>query len=813
MEVRIGCPFEGKFLEQLCAFLASNGLTYDERVTYSLCLVEDERIAAAGSLDGNVLKCIAVSKDFQEAGLAAQIISGLVSEAARNGIFHLFIFTKPQNESLFASLGFYAIAKTGDVLLMENKKNGVHDFVSALSDTTKKLMAGISEGKTGAIVMNCNPFTRGHQYLIETAAQQCACLHVFVVSENKSAFPAGARYALVKAGTAHVANALVHPTGPYLISSATFPDYFFKDSVSPAAVNTELDLVIFAERFALPLGITRRFVGTEPFDQVTAAYNSQMKRVLPRYGIEVVEIERLAQNAKPVSASSVRELLAAGKMEEIRELVPPATFEFLLAWMEGTMTTDPHDCEGFFTDAKKVVLQEVLAFREEKARRQHTLLATHAAPLLCLGLNMPGEYKRFALADRSFEEERRIVRQSLDAERIAVLHEETLEAAGGYAAFIATDAPPEQLKNAAERIETTHPLGRLFDIDVLKQDGGKISRADRGAPPRRCLICGDDAFACGRSRAHSAEELQHAAVRIMARFQRSRVQDLVAAAALRALVGEAAITPKPGLVDRANNGAHRDMNFFSFIDSTAAIIPYFRFCARAGFDAAAEKPEVLMRRSEDLTDTPLALFNRLRPEGKIAELHMLAASGGANTHRGLIFSAGIAGAAFGALFRHGEHAAPDAVLDFAACMTRGIAGDFDGMDGRADISHGGAVYQRYGIGGVREEARRGFPAVREALPILRQALHAGLPLNDAGITVFFHLLSAVADTNIIHRSSPAALAAIQRDAAAFLVAHPNPATMAERATQLDREFIAQNISPGGSADLLALTLFLHYLCN
>ncbi|MDR2479054.1 MAG: [citrate (pro-3S)-lyase] ligase [Treponema sp.] len=337
MEIRTGWPFRGKFLEQLRAFLADNGLAYDERVTYSLCLVEDDRIAATGSLDGKVLKCIAVSKDFQEGGLAARVISGLIDEAARNGIFHLFLFTKPENEALFGSLGFYAIAKTGDALLMENKKNGAGEFVSALMDkidNTKKMTANISAGKSGAIVMNCNPFTLGHQYLIETAAEQCALLHIFVVSENKSAFSADARYGLVKAGTSHIANVLIHPTGPYLISSATFPDYFFKDRVSPETVNTLLDLVIFAERFAMPLGITRRFVGTEPFDPVTAAYNSQMKNILPRYGIEVVEIERLSKNEKAVSAGRVRELFAANKMEEIRKLVPPGTFEFLLTWKE-----------------------------------------------------------------------------------------------------------------------------------------------------------------------------------------------------------------------------------------------------------------------------------------------------------------------------------------------------------------------------------------------------------------------------------------------------------------------------------------------
>jgi [citrate (pro-3S)-lyase] ligase len=356
MEIRTGFPFHGKALEELRAFLARNGLAYDERVRFSVCLAEGEKIAATGSLDGSVLKCIAVSPEFQEGGLAARIVTELVGEAARNGVFHLFIFTKPGNEFLFGSLGFYTVAKTNDVLLMENKKNGIASFVTALARPPV-----VTEGSSlGAIVMNCNPFTRGHQYLIESAAGQCAWLHIFVVSENKSAFPADLRYRLVCEGTAHIKNVLVHPTGPYLISSATFPDYFFKTSVygsqdsvsgnqdsvcansntvsgspgaaplSPQNINTLLDLTIFAECFAKPLGINRRFVGTEPFDPVTAVYNRQMKEALPRFGIEVIELERLEEKGEAVSASRVRRLLEEGKFEEMRGLVPQTTYDYLV---------------------------------------------------------------------------------------------------------------------------------------------------------------------------------------------------------------------------------------------------------------------------------------------------------------------------------------------------------------------------------------------------------------------------------------------------------------------------------------------------
>jgi [citrate (pro-3S)-lyase] ligase len=302
-------------------------------VQFSVCLTEGEEIAAAGSLEDNVLKCIAVSRSHQNEGLAAVVVTELVKEAARNNRYHLFLFTKSENEELFSSLGFYSIAKTDMALLMENRKQGIQDYVSALEKIPPKREPEAALGSAvqpiGAIVANCNPFTRGHQYLIEYAAGQCRVLHVFVVSENKSALTADVRLDLVRQGTAHLSNVLVHPTGPYMISAATFPDYFIKDTVSPLEVNTDLDLSIFAEGIALPLGIGCRFVGEEPLDPVTAMYNRQMKEILPSYGIRVREIPRMEKRGAPISASRVREFLAAGDLPALQELVPSTTYEYL----------------------------------------------------------------------------------------------------------------------------------------------------------------------------------------------------------------------------------------------------------------------------------------------------------------------------------------------------------------------------------------------------------------------------------------------------------------------------------------------------
>ena len=336
MELSSGSPFRGAALEKLKKFLDSCALKYDERLEHSICLLEDNEILATGSLDGSVLKCVAVSPGRKNEGFAARIVGELVSEAARRGRFHLFLFTKPENEELFSDLGFYPVAKTGHVLLMENKRQGVQQFATSLKGP-EGAAGGTPEG-TGAIVVNCNPFTRGHLYLIETASKQCGLLYLFVVSENKSRFSTETRLELVRLGTAHLPNVRICPTGPYLVSAATFPDYFLKDepgAVSPQALNTELDLAVFAGCFARILGIKRRYVGSEPLDQVTAVYNKQMKEILPAYGIEVIEIPRLENSGGAVSASRVRRLLDEGDFEAVKELVPPTTYEYLLTNQSG----------------------------------------------------------------------------------------------------------------------------------------------------------------------------------------------------------------------------------------------------------------------------------------------------------------------------------------------------------------------------------------------------------------------------------------------------------------------------------------------
>jgi len=291
-------------------------------------------------------------------------------------------------------------------------------------------------------------------------------------------------------------------------------------------------------------------------------------------------------------------------------------------------------------------------------------------------------------------------------------------------------------------------------------------------------------------------------------FFRERLGGIITAAALKALMTEAAITPKPGLVDRANSGSHRDMDFFTFIDSTAAILPCFRECAVMGYDSAADST------AEAPSAKPPALFESLRPVGKAAECLMKQATGGVNVHKGIIFSLAILSAAYGVLYNKSDVIQLADLLDLCRAMCSRLPEDFsnpsDFSSQQNKSSHGEAAFARHGIQGIRGEAAAGFPSVRDhSLPVLRRMLKEGHSLNDSGIAAFLSLLARVDDTNIIHRSDLSSLRRIQKETGEFLRGNPAMSAIRERTAELDRQFIAANISPGGCADLLALTLFLN----
>ncbi|MGL5437186.1 MAG: [citrate (pro-3S)-lyase] ligase [Lachnospiraceae bacterium] len=317
-----GNPLSKRQRQQTIDFLASLGLNWEEGLEVTFNLLEQGNICATGSRQGNVLKCIGVAPEYQGEGLSATIITELIKDAFHNGFCHLLQYTKPQNKRMFSEFGFYEVAATKDVLLMENQKTGIAGYLAGLPANPKT-------GDIGAIVANCNPFTNGHLFLIETAASRCKFLYLFILSEDRSDFPYETRLKLVRQGTAHIKNIAVCPTGDYLISSATFPQYFLKEEQPANEVQCELDIKIFSQYFAPHLGITKRFVGSEPYCPVTAAYNRRMKELLPAAGIEVIELPRQEITGTPISASRVRALMAEGRLAEIKPLVPETTYAYI----------------------------------------------------------------------------------------------------------------------------------------------------------------------------------------------------------------------------------------------------------------------------------------------------------------------------------------------------------------------------------------------------------------------------------------------------------------------------------------------------
>ena len=304
-------------------FLVSASLKPDTDTDQTVTVWDDDEIIASGSRKGNLLKCIAVDPARQGEGLTATVLTELKQEAFREKKDNLFLYTKPRNRRMFEPLFFYPVAQTDQVLLMESTRNGIDRFLKKLEENPKK------EGKIGCIVMNADPFTRGHQYLAETAAGQCDRLYIFVLSEDKGTFSAEERMELVKAGTAHLENVKVYPTGEYLISSATFPKYFLKDQETAQREHYLLDLAVFTQRFVPHFGITHRFAGTEPTCAVTGGYNRAMAEILPRHQVEFVEIPRRQAQDAAISASTVRREMGNGNLEALKQLVPETTYRLI----------------------------------------------------------------------------------------------------------------------------------------------------------------------------------------------------------------------------------------------------------------------------------------------------------------------------------------------------------------------------------------------------------------------------------------------------------------------------------------------------
>lgn len=400
-----------------------------------------------------------------------------------------------------------------------------------------------------------------------------------------------------------------------------------------------------------------------------------------------------------------------------------------------------------------VCLSEMLEAREARFRRQTALLKL-GMPLVSFSMNLAGPEKRSALSDFAFRQGlAQLQAQCGPAQGSSVLWQKT-----GAEALLAYPIPAQRLKAICMALEEAQPVGRLFDLDVLEVSGQKCSRSQ----PRACLVCGGPAALCARSRAHGLASVQAATQALLEQFA---IQTL-AQWAVDSLLEEVALTPKPGLVDRNNSGAHRDMDEAMFRSSALALRAYFGQAVQLGLSSST-------------------CMGPLQQAGLQAEMTMLQVTGGVNTHKGAIYSFGLLLAALGSrLARGGDVFQTAAVLAKAGIPAQG--------------THGAAVQHQYGAGGARQQAEQGFPAARDGQKALERLGPYGALLT---------LMASLEDTNLLHRGGPDGLCLVQT-AAAEILNQPS-SQWPSRLAELDRQLIARNLSPGGSADLLALSFFLN----
>ena len=654
MEIQTLNPTTPRQRQRIEAFLKRNGLRFDDMHYYAAVTDDDGEMIAGGGLKGNVIKCVAVDDAHKGEAIANTLISHLIAHANEEGHSNVMLFTKPKNRQLFESLSFRLLAEAPEAVLMETGIGGINYMVEQLKkikeesekykeynkeckEDSKECKENSEECKEeektnlnpstpqhlnistpqhlnittpqhlnpstpqplttttplrGVVVMNCNPFTLGHRYLIEQAAKQVERLFVMVVREDCSLFAYAERKAMVEQGVAHLENVTVIDGSEYAISQATFPTYFLKRLDDAADTQMLLDLDLFRRHIAPALGATVRFVGTEPTDQLTRRYNQLMHEVLA----DVREIVRLEKEGNAVSASRVRKAMEQGDMSTIRQLVPPTTLPYIIAHL-----------------------------------------------------------------------------------------------------------------------------------------------------------------------------------------------------ATQALQAELDTTPKPGLVDKDNNGAHRDMDYALMQRSIDTLHPYFVKLALLGCADA------------------LPTHTSIRDIGIEAEKAMLSATNGVNTHKGALFSMGLAVVASAHEERKiaaneeqilKERNGGEDVLVSLQTTIKALAASFPDTNGthgsKAKLLSKGTT----AIKGALDNAREGYEMLfAEWLPfyIERRKEHDAYTLHKT----LLRIMCDLDDTNVIYRTDLATAEEVKQEARALLDSFSKAALK-----DMDRHYTTRNISPGGAADMLSLTIFI-----
>ena len=434
----------------------------------------------------------------------------------------------------------------------------------------------------------------------------------------------------------------------------------------------------------------------------------------------------------------------------------------------------------------EVTLNQVLTARDERVKKQKSVLSRFRYPLISFTMNIAGPVKTSPLIERAFYEGIKILKENLTNDNI-VYEDIVIENTGGEAIF-SVNADASKIKVICTNIEDSLSIGRLFDMDVIDIDGSKLERENA----RGCIVCGASGRTCAAGRLHSVNELQMATREIISNYFFLQDKKYYGSLAVKSLLDEVHTTPKPGLVDCRNNGSHNDMDIHLFIKSANALKPYFEECFSIG------KETSLLSHEE--------AFTLLRNAGIKAEQTMYDITSGVNTHKGAIYSMGILCASIGRLWTPEIPVADvsDICLESSEFVKKAIKKDFEQI---GSTSAGGRLYMEYGLTGIRGEVASGFNSVLKiGLTCYENLRIKNYSQNDAGAITLLHFIANVEDTNIYHRGGVNGAKYAKQVTRTILKEYPEPTK--KQIESLDDDFIKQNLSPGGCADLLAITYFL-----
>ena len=445
-------------------------------------------------------------------------------------------------------------------------------------------------------------------------------------------------------------------------------------------------------------------------------------------------------------------------------------------------------------EIRKVELAELLKSRDENALLKSESIDRYKMPVVSVSMNIAGEIKRSPLVDLAFEYGySRLVMELGEPKKSLVKRDFT-----GCFALLVFDLETEYVKSKCLAIEEELPVGRLLDLDVTDAIGMLIRRP--GAKGRKCLVCGGPVFECSRARAHGLDEVVFKTQNLLLDFASAKISKL----AVSALKEELELTPKPGLVDQRNCGAHSDMDFDMMLRSAISLEGYFEEALRLGFD---------------MNLSNICEFIKLRNLGIEAEEKMMCLTSGVNTHRGAIYGMGILISALGNCLKHGGSLGDKArkiakgLFELKKCTSES---ECNGHIKTAKISmgksNGELAREAFGRCGAEDEAMKGFPTAFVGAWYLDDLVDEyGKLTLTAKLRSFLFVLEKADDSNLIHRGGRKGLALAKTEARRIRKLDDDK--LVNALEELDDIFIEMNLSPGGTADIYAQSLLLQKIKN